>query len=190
MTGPPAAGEAPDAAGASELPGDFPIALGRAVADERAGRCEQALSGFAQAHRLRPQDHEVATRLGRAHHRCGDVGEALELLEATHASRPGDDLSARSLAALLVDMRLDERAALVLHEVLEIRPDDPDALLGLSAIHDRAARYTECREYSEAYLRAVEALPFGVVTAEMPDAYEEASRRRDVCALREQVVGE
>ena len=39
-------------------------ALGRAVADERAGRCEQALSGFAQAHRLRPQDHEVATRLG------------------------------------------------------------------------------------------------------------------------------
>jgi signal transduction histidine kinase len=119
------------------------VALGDTYA--RARLDERAITAYARAAAAAPAWHVPLQRLGRAHHRLGELAEASRAYEHALELRPSAELE-RQLAQVALDGRDLGAAETHLTRALEMDPEDPFALYQRGHVRLRSGRPQAARE--------------------------------------------
>lgn len=130
----------------------------RALCEQRLGSKAQAFQWTARAYRLRPDDAELLADLERLGAEADAWDEVSAILDERASSEDiGDDERLRLLRELgtiaAVRLHQPERAQGYQRRVLELRPDDPQAL---AALEELATQKAEWPQLLEIYRRRVE----------------------------------
>lgn len=104
---------------------------------QSSGKADAALSDFARAHALDPDDPGIANAYGAALIRAGRSDQAVEVLRAEAAARPQIAVTWFSLASALTGLGRMDEARQALETAVDLKPDFADALgkLAMLAMH-------------------------------------------------------
>ena len=113
-------------------------------------RTDEARGALENAHRLDPQDADVALELGRLYALEGKLAEGIEIVAPAAAKATGDAQVQSAYGWMLERARRYEEAAAAFEAALAAKPEDDDARLGLARTYLRIGKESQAATELEA----------------------------------------